>query len=107
MSTFSAKFKQSPVETKRYVLDFTLQLTTGESISSVAFSIAQIAGATSPALAVTGVALLPAVAGVVSGAAYFVSGGVNAGVYEVTFLATTSIGQILEDVVQYTLLEKT
>lgn len=107
MSTYAAKFKQSPSEAKRYVLDYTLQLAAGESIASVSYSIYQNAGATTPALAVTGVALLPAVGGIVTGATYFVSGGVTTGVYEITFLATTSIGQILEDVVQYTLLEKT
>jgi len=106
MTTLSARFRQSPSETKRYVLDYTLQLAPGESISSVAVNIVQVSGAASPVLAVTGVALLPPVGTVVPGAAYYVSGGVDQGQYEVQFLATTSIGQILEDVVSYILAEK-
>lgn len=106
MSTYSAKFTQSPAETKRYVVDYSLQLATGEQINSVAVSINQITGATSPALVINNVALLPPVSGIVSGFAYFASGGVTLGTYEVQFLATTSLGQILEDVVFYTLVEK-
>lgn len=106
MSTFQAKFTQSPAESKRYVLDYTLFLAPGESIVSIATSIVQTAGGVTPALVINNMALLPPVGGVVLGAAYFASGGVNQGVYEVQFLATTSIGQILEDVVQYTLVEK-
>lgn len=108
MSIFSAKFKQSPVEVKRYVLDFTLQLATGESVSSIAITVIQTGGIVlgSPPLVVSSVALLPPVGGAVLGAAYFVSGGIDTGVYEVKFLTTTSIGQVLEDVVQYRLAEK-
>lgn len=108
MSMFAARFKQSPVEVKRYVLDFTLQLAPGEGISSVAITIIQTGGVVlgSPPLVVNGMALLPPVSGVVLGAAYFVSGGIDSGIYEVKFLATTSIGQVLEDVVQYILAEK-
>ncbi|MDP9112275.1 MAG: hypothetical protein M3O20_01180 [Acidobacteriota bacterium] len=105
MSNFQAVFKQSPVEVKRYVLDYTLFLSTGENIASIAVNVVQTAGAASPAFVVNEVALLPVVNGQVIGAAYFASGGVDGGVYEVQFLATTSIGQVLEDVVQYTLAE--
>ncbi len=107
MSTFSGVFKQSPAETKRYVLDYSLQLAVGESITGVTAIVTQISGAATPAFLVTGIALLPAVNGQVTGAAYYASGGANPGVYEVKFLGTTSIGQVLEDVVQYTLAEKT
>lgn len=108
MSKFSAKFKQSPVEVKRYVLDFSLQLATGESVLSTVITVIQTGGTVlgSPVLVVNGVALLPPVSGVVLGAAYFVSGGIDTGIYEVKFLTTTSVGQVLEDVVQYTLAEK-
>jgi hypothetical protein len=104
----SANFNQSPSETKRYVLDYTLQLATGEGISSVAINIVQTGGPTvgQPAFVVDNLALLPPVNGIVLGAAYFASGGGNGCQYEVQFLATTSIGQILEDVVTYTLAEK-
>jgi hypothetical protein len=106
MSTIAARFKQSPVETKRYLVDFTLDLATGESITTVAVAITRISGTATPALVVTNVALLPAVSGVVTGFAYFVSGGVDQGQYEVQFLTTTSLGQVLETVVAYNLAEK-
>jgi hypothetical protein len=107
MTTLSARFAQSPAETKRYVMDYTLQLAPGESILSAAVNIVQTAGPTTgPALIVNGIALLPPVGGVVPGAMFFVSGGADGCQYEVQFLATTSVGQILEDVVQFVLSEK-
>lgn len=110
MSTLSARFIQSPAETKRYVLDYTLQLAPGENINSIAVNIVPTTGpATAPAaaaLVVSGMALLPPVKGQTIGAAFFVSGGVNQGQYEIQFLATTSLTQILEDVVQFSLTEK-
>lgn len=108
MTTLSASFRQSPAETKRYVMDYTLQLAPGEGIESMAINIVQTGGPTIgvPALVVNNTALLPPVKGVVLGAAYYVSGGGDACQYEVQFLATTTIGQILEDIVQYILAEK-
>jgi hypothetical protein len=107
MSQLAAKFKQSPAEIKRYVLDFSLDLAAGENVSSVAIAIQQNQGAASPALVVNGVALLPPnAAGQTYGFAYFVSGGVNNGIYEVQFLVTTSLTQVLEEIVLYTLSEK-
>lgn len=108
MTMLSARFAQSPVETKRYVMDYTLQLASGESISSIAVNIVQTAGPTTglPAFVINNVALLPPVKGVVLGAAFYASAGGNGCQYEVQFLATTSIGQILEDIVQFVLAEK-
>lgn len=108
MSTISARFAQSPAETKRYVMDYTLQLALGESISSIAVNIVQTAGPTTglPVFVINNIALLPPVKGVVLGAAFYASAGGNACQYEVQFLATTSIGQILEDIVQFVLAEK-
>ena len=107
MTTLSARFSQSPAENKRYVMDYTLQLAAGESIATLAINIVQTAGPTTgPALVINNTALLPPVNGVVLGAAFFASGGDDACQYEVQFLATTSIGQILEDIVQFVLAEK-
>ena len=108
MSTLSATFAQSPAETRRYIMNYALQLAAGEAIDSVEIAIVQTGGPTVgvPALVVNNVALLPPVNGVVLGFAYFVSGGGNACQYEVQFLATTSVGQILEDVVLYNLAER-
>lgn len=109
MSKLQAKFRQSPVEAKRYVLDYSIQLSAGESIVSIALAVIQTGGTIlgSPPFVVNNLALLPPVGGAVLGAVYLAQGGINGGVYEVQFLATTSVGQILEDVVQYTLMEKT
>lgn len=106
MSVLAAKFSQSPTERRRYVLDYTLFLAPGENIIGVTAVVTQITGATSPAFVVDSIALLPTVGGVTYGAAYFADGGVDAGIYEVQFLATTSLGQTLEDVVLYTLQAK-
>jgi hypothetical protein len=107
MTTLSARFSQSPAETKRYVMDYTLQLAPGEAIASVAINVVQTGGPTTGhALVVNNVVLLPPVGGVVLGAAFFVSAGADACQYEVQFLATTTVGQILEDIVQFNLAEK-
>lgn len=108
MSTVSARFRQGPLESKRYVLNYTLQLSAGESITNVVVnSIIKTVGNGAGTLTVTSIALLPAVSGAVPGAAYFVQGGLDQEQYEVQFLATTSVGQILEDVVAYSIMEKT
>jgi hypothetical protein len=107
MTTLSARFAQSPAETKRYVMDYTLQLASGEAIESVAVNVTQTGGPTTgPALLINAIALLPPVNGVIPGAAFFASGGADGCQYEVQFLATTTIGQILEDIVQFALAEK-
>lgn len=107
MSQISARFNQSPAETKRYVMDYTLQLAVGEGIASVAVNIVQTGGPTDgPVLVIDNVALLPPDPTAVLGAAFFASGGNDACQYEVQFLATTSIGQIFEDIVQFVLAEK-
>lgn len=105
MSTLSARFKQGPQEAKRYLLDYTLFLSAGEAVTGIVSSVTvltvPIIG--SPPLVVSSVTLGP---GGLQ-ALYFISGGATQQSYEVTFLATTSIGQVLEDVVQYDIAEKT
>ena len=111
MTTLSARFRQSPTENLRYVLDYKLFCAPTESIASVvANSITQTPGtgvAETPLMAITGLNVVPAVApAIATTAAFFASGGVDQGVYEVQFLATTSLGQVLEDIVEYTLALK-
>lgn len=106
MSTLSARFTQSPEEVKRYVLDYTLFLSAGETITGITATISNLTtppvGA--PVLVVSSIALGPSPTLQV---VYYVSGGADSQSYEVTFLATTSIGQTLQDVVQYDIVEKT
>lgn len=105
MSSLSARFVQGPQEVKRYLLDYTLFLVSGESVVSVSKTIKNLGTPPngSPPLVVSTVVLGP------GGfqALYFISGGVDGQSYEVTFLATTSVGQVLQDVVQYDIVEKT
>lgn len=103
MSVIRANFSQSPNERLRYVLDQTLFLADGEGIVSIVVVITPV-DVTTP-LVINGLALFPPdpIKNAVLAAAYFCSGG-NAGeTYEVQFLTTTTLGQVLEDVVRYTL----
>lgn len=107
MSILQAKFRQSPDEVLRYILDYSLFLAPTESLVSVTPAIFQNTGMTTPAFDITVPIVISATAPLLSTqASYFASGGVDQGVYEVQFLATTSLGQVLEDVIEYTLLEK-
>lgn len=105
MSSLSARFTQSPEEVKRYLLDYTLFLVAGESVTSIAANMTNLGTPPigSPPLVVSNIVLGP---GGLQ-ALYFISGGINGQSYEVTFLATTSVGQVLQDVVEYDVTEKT
>lgn len=107
MSQIVAKFKKSPSENLRYLLDYSLDLATGESLVSIAATITSPTGEVVPALVINNIVLAPAVNGVVNQATYFASVGTNGEGYEVEFLATTSIGQIIDQVVAYTIAVKT
>jgi len=103
MSAIAGRFQQTISEVKRYSLDYTLQLATGEQVTGVAVAITSPTGApVSPALVVNNVAITPDGTKVT----FFVSGGVDLNSYEVQFLATTSLTQIFEDVVQFDLVDK-
>lgn len=100
----SARFNQSPAEKKRYLLDYTLQLAAGEIITGIVVAISSPTdGVNAGAFAITGVAIAP---GNLQ-AAYFAAGGLDQTTYNVQFIATTSVGQRLEDIVEYNLREKT
>lgn len=101
MSVLLGKFKQSPNEKKRYVMDYSLDLDTGETISSIASTVITPAGAS--AIVCNGVAIAPSGTQFV----YYISGGTDAYTYEVQFLVTTSLGKILEGVVAYIIGVKT
>lgn len=82
-----AKFVQEPNEQKRYVLDYSDWLDTGETISSVAFSISP-AGMTVPS------STIGTPANTVS---FFITGGTSGTKYTVEAQITTSAGQVKED----------
>lgn len=99
MSLITARFRKSPAEARRYLLDYTLDLAVGESVTGIATSVISTTGELAPALVVNNVVLAPAVGGIVSQATFFLSGGTAGQSYEVQFLATTSIAQTIETVV--------
>jgi hypothetical protein len=108
MSKITARFDKSPASVRRYLIDYTLDLATGESISSIAApTVTSPSGEESPTLVINNIVLAPAVNGVVNQATFFASGGTSGQTYEVEFLATTSIGQIFDTVIAFTVQVKT
>lgn len=105
MSSLSARFTQTPTENKRYLLDYTLFLSAGETIVSVTPQVIPLGQPPlgSPPLVVSNLTVGPGGLQAI----YFVSGGVDGQAYEVQFAATTSIGQILDDVAEYDIAVKT
>lgn len=98
MPRYQAQFTQSPNEKRRYMLDYTLDLSTGESVTSMATpAVVNTPGQIIvDALVVNGVTIGPGGLQVV----FYVSGGDANNDYEIQFLATTSAGQIKEDVIK-------
>ena len=88
------RFTKSPAERKRYAIDYSNWLDTGETVSSYSFSVAPTT--TSP-LVVDASSLTTGSTVLV----FFVSGGLLANQYTVDVQAVTSGGQIKEDTVLY------
>jgi hypothetical protein len=108
MSVITARFNQSPEEVKRYLVDYTLDLATGENLTSVpAPVITSPSGELVPQLVITNIALAPAINGQVTQFTFFAQGGTSGQNYEVDFLATTSLTQKLECVVAFNIAVKT
>jgi hypothetical protein len=108
----SASFQQSPIELKRYLLNWTAQLAQGEIVTSV---IATVSSPTDPlnqgGAQVTGIAIVPAGTQAVFFMSFSNPGpGANTAdnqTYLVSFTATTSLTQQWQDVVQFTVSNKT
>lgn len=108
MSNISARFNQSPYEVKRYLVDFTLDLATGESLTTIpAPTITSPSGELVPTLVVSNIALAPSVGGQITQFTFFVSGGTAGQNYEIDFLASTTLTQVLECVVAFNTQVKT
>jgi hypothetical protein len=100
----SARFNQSPNEKKRYLLDYTAQLAQGEVVTGVTFTITSPTDPVQPptSFLITSVAITPAGNQV----AFFASAGTDLNLYNVVFEATTSLTQVLEDLVVYNIKAK-
>jgi hypothetical protein len=102
MSQLSGQFTQDIPENRRYILDYTLQLSSGETITGITYSITSPTGVTPTTLTISNVTINSA--GTM--AFFYATGGLLNQQYEVAFLATTSIGQIFEDVIKFTITPK-
>lgn len=108
MTTLSARFAQAPSEVKRYMLDYSAQLNDGEVLTGL---VANVNVSTpppplgSPAFVINNIVLAPQDTAP-GKAIFYASGGLDQFSYEIQFLATTSIAQTFEDVVEFDVLEK-
>lgn len=94
------KYIKSQTERKRYQIDYSNWLDTGEAVLSVAFNIALNTG--SNPLVVDGIQVLPTALGV----QYYISGGLDGTTYEIDATLTTTTGpQIREDAIIVTIKE--
>lgn len=89
-----SKYIQADGEKKRYNIDYSDWLDSGETVSSVAYSVSPT---TSPPLVVSSSSIDPNNTGVT----FYVSGGVNTNTYKVIVTMTSNGGQIKEDAVTF------
>lgn len=82
------KFVHTPVTRKRYIIDYTDWLNSGETLTAIAFQSVPNTG--TPAI-VDSYSLAS------STATIFVSGGDDGVQYQILVIATTSLGQVKED----------
>lgn len=88
------RFSKTPAERKRYSIDYSNWLDTDETVASYVFGITP---STSPAFVVDATSLGSSDTVLI----FFVSGGVAAEQYTIDVRATTSGGQIKEDIILY------
>lgn len=108
MSTLSARFSQAPAEVKRYMLDYSAQLNDGEILTGLAATVnpmTPLPPLGAPAFVINNIVLAPQDTAP-GKAIFYASGGLDQFSYEIQFLATTSISQVFEDIVQFDVLEK-
>ena len=85
------KFRKTPAERKRYTVDYTDWLDTSETVTAVNYTI------TPSGMVVDAQAILTGNKKI----SFYVSGGNNEETYNIDVKATTSSGQIKEDVVSF------
>jgi hypothetical protein len=107
--SISARFNQSSIEVKRYLLQYQLQLAAGEYITAVTCTITSSTDEdNNGGFQITSIAIAPSpnnyeVAFFASCATPSVA---DLNVYNANFVATTSLGQVLQDVVVYNIQNK-
>lgn len=99
----SGVFIQAPIEVKRYVLDYTAQLATGETVTNVVATVSSLTDNSNVlSFIITNIAIAPNN----TQAVFYASGGLDENQYLVKFIATTSLSQTWEDIVQFTVQDK-
>lgn len=91
-----AKYVKQSTERKRYVVDYTDWLDTGETLTLASLAVSP---ATTPPLVVDASAIGTDNKTVV----YFVNGGLDGRTYTITLTATTSVGQVKEDEITFSI----
>jgi hypothetical protein len=102
MSKIDGRFTQTAEERRRYILNYSLTLSGGERVSVMGVPVVtQTFGKVSVApFVIDGLAIGP---DPFTSVVFYASGGDDATIWEIQFLATTSTGQIIEDVVEFTI----
>jgi len=90
------KYFKSPDERKRYSIDYTDWLDTGEQLSAVTFEVIPV---DADPVAIDGIAIETGNKSVV----FYASAGLDGKSYKAIATMTTSGGQVKEDTVQYTI----
>ena len=90
-----AKFRQAPDEVKRYAIDYSQWLQSGETITGVTFS---VDNTTTPVFGTQTSSISNNGTGVV----FFAAGGVDGQLYNLTVKITTSLGQTKDDAIFFT-----
>lgn len=93
-----ARFVKQPADRKRYAVDYSDWLDTGETVTAVAFGVSPSA---TGGLAVDASSIASTGKSVV----FFASAGVSGTTYTVTITITTSGGQIKEDEILFSVRE--
>jgi hypothetical protein len=92
------KFKQAPLETRRYFVDYSEWLDTGEIL--IAPLVVNVVETTTPPLVISSEVISSDNLGVV----FYVSGGLDGEQYQVDVIVTTSLGQVKEDNFTYNII---
>lgn len=93
-----AKYIQSPEETKRYSIEYSDWLDTGENLADISF---EITPTTSPALSVLSSNIVLGDTGGLTQLRFFVTGGVAKNSYKIIVNVATSGGQEKQDTVLF------
>ena len=88
------RFSKTPAERKRYAVDYSQWLETGETVTTRQFTVTP---ATTPPMQVDASSITNSGLNVV----FFVSSGQDAQQYKVELVSTTSLGQVKEDVIYF------